>query len=85
MITLLAFIFVLGILVFIHEFGHFIFAKMVGIRVERFSLGFPPRMVGKKIGETDYCISWIPIGGYVKLSGMIDESFEKDSITVLHD
>ncbi len=80
MITILAFIFVLGVLVFIHEFGHFIMAKIVGIRVERFSLGFPPRMFGKKVGDTDYCISWIPIGGYVKLSGMIDESMEKDSI-----
>ncbi|MBD3290552.1 RIP metalloprotease RseP [candidate division KSB1 bacterium] len=80
MITILAFIFVLGVLVFIHEFGHFIMAKIVGIRVERFSLGFPPRMFGKKIGETDYCISWVPIGGYVKLSGMIDESMEKNSV-----
>lgn len=81
LVTLLATVFVLGVLVFIHEFGHFIMAKLVGIRVERFSLGFPPRMVGKKIGETDYCISWIPIGGYVKLSGMIDETtFDKDAI-----
>ena len=79
-ITLLSFIFVLGVLVFIHEFGHFIMAKIVGIRVERFSLGFPPRIIGKQVGDTDYCISWIPIGGYVKLSGMIDESFDKDSI-----
>jgi len=70
----------LGILVFIHEFGHFILAKFVGIRVERFSLGFPPRMFGKKYGDTDYCISWIPLGGYVKMSGMIDESLEADSI-----
>ncbi|MBN2012341.1 RIP metalloprotease RseP [candidate division KSB1 bacterium] len=80
LVTLLAFIFVLGVLVFIHEFGHFILAKMVGIRVERFSLGFPPRMIGKKIGDTDYCLSWVPIGGYVKMSGMIDESMEADSI-----
>lgn len=70
----------LGILVFIHELGHFILAKLVGIRVERFSLGFPPRMFGKKIGDTDYCVSWIPLGGYVKMSGMIDESLDKDSI-----
>jgi len=70
----------LGILVFIHELGHFILAKLVGIRVERFSLGFPPRMFGKKIGDTDYCVSWIPLGGYVKMSGMIDESMDKDSI-----
>jgi len=70
----------LGILVFIHEFGHFILAKLVGIRVERFSLGFPPRMFGKKYGDTDYCISWIPLGGYVKMTGMIDESLDTDSI-----
>lgn len=74
--TILAFIFVLGLLVFVHELGHFITAKMVGIRVERFSLGFPPRMFGKKIGDTDYCISWIPLGGYVKMSGMVDESMD---------
>lgn len=73
-------IILLGILIFIHELGHFIFAKLVGIRVERFSLGFPPRLFGKKIGETDYCISLIPLGGYVKMSGMIDESLQKDSI-----
>ncbi len=72
----ITFIIVLGILVFIHELGHFIFAKLAGIRVERFSLGFPPRLVGKKIGDTDYCISWLPLGGYVKMSGMIDESLE---------
>lgn len=70
----------LGILVFVHELGHFILAKLVGIRVERFSLGFPPRMIGKKIGETDYCVSWIPLGGYVKMAGMIDESLQKDAI-----
>lgn len=75
--TVLAFVFVLGILVFIHELGHFLAAKWAGIRVERFSLGFPPRMIGKKIGDTDYCISWIPLGGYVKMAGMIDESFDE--------
>jgi len=73
----LPFVFVLGILVFIHELGHFLAAKWAGIRVERFSLGFPPRMFGKKIGDTDYCISWIPLGGYVKMAGMIDESFDE--------
>jgi regulator of sigma E protease len=74
--TIISFIFVLGLLVFIHELGHFISAKMVGIRVERFSLGFPPRMIGKKIGDTDYCLSWVPLGGYVKMAGMIDESMD---------
>jgi regulator of sigma E protease len=76
MVTALAFIFVLGLLIFVHELGHFLAAKWAGIRVERFSLGFPPRMFGKKIGDTDYCISWIPLGGYVKMAGMIDESLD---------
>ena len=66
----------IGVLVFVHEFGHFAAAKLFGMRVERFSIGFPPRAFGKKIGETDYCVSYIPIGGYVKISGMIDESFD---------
>jgi regulator of sigma E protease len=72
----LVFIPVLGLLVFVHELGHFLAAKWAGIRVERFSIGFPPRMIGKKIGDTDYCISWIPLGGYVKMAGMIDESLD---------
>ena len=73
---ILAFIFELGVLNFVHELGHFLAAKWAGIRVERFSLGFPPRMIGKKIGDTDYCISWLPLGGYVKMAGMIDESMD---------
>ncbi len=76
MTTALATIFVLGVLVFLHELGHFTVAKLVGIRVERFSLGFPPRLFGVKIGETDYCISAIPLGGYVKMAGMVDESLD---------
>lgn len=78
--SIIPFIFALGILVFVHELGHFLMAKLVGIRVERFSLGYPPRMFGKKIGDTDYCISWIPLGGYVKLSGMVDESLDETTI-----
>jgi regulator of sigma E protease len=74
----IVFIPVLGLLVFVHELGHFLAAKWAGIRVERFSLGFPPRMIGKKIGDTDYCISWIPLGGYVKMAGMIDESMDTE-------
>jgi len=69
MIDIISFIVVLGILVFVHELGHFLVAKRVGVRVERFSLGFPPKMIGKKIGDTEYCISWIPLGGYVKMAG----------------
>lgn len=78
--TVFYFVVTLGVLVFVHEFGHFLAAKLCGMRVDRFSIGFPPRAFGKQIGETDYCISWIPIGGYVKIAGMIDESFDIDHI-----
>ena len=77
--SFLAIIFVFGLLVLIHELGHFLAAKWMGVRVERFSIGFPPRLIGKKIGDTDYCISAIPLGGYVKMSGMIDESMDTES------
>jgi len=80
MVTVLATVFVLGVLIFIHETGHFLTAKLFRIRVDRFSLGYPPRMVGKKIGETDYCISAIPFGGYVKIAGMVDESLDKKTL-----
>ncbi len=70
--TIFYFILVLGVLVFVHEFGHFIVAKKSGIRVEQFSLGFPPKAFGITVGETEYCISWLPIGGYVKVAGMSD-------------
>lgn len=72
------FILALLILVFFHELGHFLAAKLFKMRVERFSLGFPPRLAGIKIGETDYCISATPLGGYVKISGMIDESMDTE-------
>ena len=62
-------IILLGVLVFFHEFGHFIVSKFFGVKVEVFSLGFGPKIVKKKMGETQYCISLIPLGGYVKLYG----------------
>src|SRR5882762_8126263 len=68
----LAFIFILGAAVTLHEFGHYLVAKLLKIRVETFSFGFGPRLFGRKIGTTDYRISLIPLGGYVKLGG--DES-----------
>ncbi len=68
-ITILATIFVLGVLVFFHELGHFLVAKWVGIKVHRFSLGFPPTLISKKYGETEYAIGMIPLGGYVKMAG----------------
>ena len=76
MITVLATVFVLGVLIFVHELGHFVVAKWAGIRVERFSLGFPPKMIGKTVGETEYCISWVPLGGYVKMAGELPDEEE---------
>ena len=64
-----AFVIVLGVLVFFHEFGHFIMARLFGVGVEKFSLGFGPRLFGKKSGITDYRVSAIPLGGYVKMVG----------------
>jgi regulator of sigma E protease len=69
MITALATVIVLGVLVFVHELGHFLMAKLFGVRVDAFSLGFPPKVLHKKIGDTDYRLSVIPLGGYVKLFG----------------
>ncbi|MCL5421348.1 MAG: site-2 protease family protein, partial [Nitrospirae bacterium] len=59
----------LGILIFVHELGHFLFAKLAKVKVLKFSLGFGPRVVGKKYGDTEYLISAVPLGGYVKMLG----------------
>ncbi len=67
--TLLAFLFVIGILVFIHELGHFLIAKWKGVRVEKFSLGFGKKILGFRRGETEYLVSVLPLGGYVKMYG----------------
>jgi regulator of sigma E protease len=67
--NILSFVIVLGILIFVHELGHFIIAKRSGVGVLTFSLGFGPKILGKKIGETEYQISAIPLGGYVKIIG----------------
>ena len=67
--TLLAFLFVLGVLVFVHELGHFLAARRLGVRVLTFSLGFGPKLVKVRRGDTEYCISVIPLGGYVKMAG----------------
>ena len=66
----------LGVLIFVHELGHFLVAKKGGIRVERFSLGLGPKIFGFQRGETEYCLSWIPFGGYVKVAGMADVGTE---------
>lgn len=78
--TLLIFGGALMILVFVHELGHFLAAKFFGMRVERFSIGFPPRVWGFQKGDTDYCIGATPLGGYVKISGMIDESMDTEHL-----
>lgn len=67
--SILIFILVLGALVFVHEFGHFIVAKKSGIRVDEFALGFPPKLFSKKVGETRYSLNLLPIGGFVKIFG----------------
>jgi regulator of sigma E protease len=72
LLTVIAFILILSVLVLIHEFGHFIVAKKLGIKVEEFGVGFPPRAISKKIGETVYSINWLPVGGFVKLYGEDD-------------
>ncbi len=73
-LTILVFIFILGLLVFVHEIGHFVAAKISNIKVEEFAFGFPPRIWSKNRGETRYAINAIPIGGYVKMLGESDES-----------
>ncbi len=69
MITVISFVIVLGVLIFIHELGHFAIAKMSNIKVEKFSLGFGPKLLGFKKGETEYMLSLLPLGGYVKMIG----------------
>ena len=71
----------LSILVGVHEWGHLIAAKSFGMRVEKFSIGFPPKIWGKQFGETEYSIGAIPLGGFVKITGMIDESLDTKSMS----
>jgi regulator of sigma E protease len=67
--TIFAFLFVLGVLVFVHELGHFLAARRLGVRVLTFSLGFGPKLLKVRRGDTEYCVSAIPLGGYVKMAG----------------
>jgi regulator of sigma E protease len=67
--TIIAFLFVLGVLIFVHELGHFLAARRVGVRVLTFSLGFGPKILKFTRGDTEYCVSAIPLGGYVKMAG----------------
>jgi regulator of sigma E protease len=67
--TILSFVFVLGVLIFVHELGHFLMARRIGVRVVTFSLGFGPKLLSVRRGDTEYCLSAIPLGGYVKMAG----------------
>ncbi len=73
-VSIFALVVVLGVLIFFHELGHFLVARLMGVGVERFSLGFGPKIVGKTIGITEYRISAIPLGGYVKMIGEAPDS-----------
>jgi regulator of sigma E protease len=73
-LTIVVGIIVLSVLIIIHELGHFITAKVAGVQVEEFGIGFPPRLYGRKWGETLYSINWIPFGGFNKLAGEVDPS-----------
>jgi regulator of sigma E protease len=80
--SILAAIVVLGLLIFVHELGHFLACKKVGVGVLRFSLGFGPVLFSKRVGETEYALSAIPLGGYVKMVGQEDDGSEPDPTTV---
>jgi regulator of sigma E protease len=67
--SVIAFLFVLGVLIFVHELGHFLMARRIGVRVLTFSLGFGPKLLSFRRGDTEYCISAVPLGGYVKMAG----------------
>ncbi|MFH1441237.1 MAG: RIP metalloprotease RseP [Candidatus Omnitrophota bacterium] len=79
MFSIIVFLVVLGILILVHEFGHFIVAKKVGVKVERFSLGFGPVLLRKKKDETEYTINAFPLGGYVKMAGDNAQDFKGES------
>lgn len=83
MITFLTFLFILGILIIVHEFGHFIIAKRIGVKVEKFSLGFGPQILSKQKNDTQYSINLIPLGGYVKLAGDNLEEYKGHSCEYL--
>ena len=75
---LFTFIPALIILVFVHELGHFWAARIFGMRVDRFSIGFPPNVLKKQYGQTEYVLGLTPLGGYVKIAGMVDESLDME-------
>jgi regulator of sigma E protease len=79
MINIVAIIFVFSVIVVIHELGHYLAARWMGVRVEKFSIGFPPSVYSRKIGDTTFSIGAIPLGGFVKMAGFIDESLDENT------
>jgi len=77
-ITALIFVGILSLLVLIHELGHYTVARIIGVRVDEFGLGLPPRAIGKKIKNTIYSLNWLPIGGFVKLAGEDEEGMDEN-------
>ncbi len=75
--TIILFLLILGVIVFFHELGHFVMAKLYGVKVEEFAIGFPPKIFGVKKGETEYRLNWVPLGGYCKIVG--EDGEEKDN------
>ena len=76
-VTIIAFVIVFGVLVFVHEFGHFYAAKKSGILVREFSIGMGPKLFSKKVGETEYEVRALPIGGFVSMAGEADNEIEE--------
>ncbi|MCK4918791.1 MAG: RIP metalloprotease RseP [Candidatus Pacebacteria bacterium] len=74
--TIILFLLILGVIVFVHELGHFLVAKYHGVKIEEFGIGFPPKIFGIKKGETEYTLNWIPLGGFVKIVGEDGEDKE---------
>lgn len=70
--AVLSFILVIGVLIVVHEMGHFLVARKFGVKIEKFSIGFGPKIFSRTVGETEYRLAWIPLGGYVKMLGEND-------------
>src|SRR5574340_719761 len=70
----------LGVLIFVHELGHFLLAKLLGVKLLKFSLGFCPKVLGRQFGETEYLLSAVPLGGYVKMLGQEDMPSEEEEV-----
>src|SRR5437588_12675351 len=80
----IGFVLVLGILILVHEWGHFIVARFFGVRVDVFSIGFGPRLFGWKRGATDYRVSALPLGGYVRMAGQDPSEIDSARSTAIH-